>query len=171
VWACDEHRIGLKPILRRVWALKGQQPVLIVQPRYEWSYLHGFVRPGSGDSFWFLTPGINIELFELALREFAKARGAGGNKVIFLVLDRAGWHASSKVVVPEGVRLLFLPPYSPELQPAERLWSLSNETICNRCFATIEELEEAQIQRCQQLLQQPHIIRARTLFHWWPNDY
>lgn len=97
MWACDEHRIGLKPILRRIWALKGQQPVIKVQPRYQWSYLHGFVRPHSGDTFWFLTPGINIELFEMVLHEFAKDRGAGPEKILLLVLDQAGWHTSTKV--------------------------------------------------------------------------
>ncbi len=168
VWACDEHRIGLKPILRRVWAPVGQRPVIEVQPRYEWSYLHGFVEPQSGRTFWFLTPGINIEMFELALQEFAQEVGAGDGKEIVLVLDQAGWHSSRKVAVPLGITLIFLPPRSPELQPAERLWPLSNEAICNRGFANIEELEEVQAQRCRQLLAQPELIRSHTLFHWWP---
>jgi transposase len=43
---------------------------------------------------------------------------------VVLVLDNAGWHSSDKLVAPEGLMLAFLPPYSPELQPAERLWEL-----------------------------------------------
>ncbi len=48
VWAMDEHRVGLKPIVRRVWAKRGERPVVVVHPRYEWTYVYGFVRPESG---------------------------------------------------------------------------------------------------------------------------
>ncbi len=61
--------------------------------------------------------------------------------------------------------LRLLPPRSPELQPAERLWLLSNEAICNRRFENIEELEEVQFHRCRQLLGQRQVIRSHTLFH------
>ena len=164
VWACDEHRIGLKPVLRKVWAPAGKRPLICVQPRYEWSYLHGFVHPQSGRTFWFLTPGINIAWFEAVLREFALDVGAGNDKEIVLVLDQAGWHKSDKVQVPPGITLVFLPPRSPELQPAERLWPLSNEAICNQRFETIEQLEQVQAQRCRQLLQQPDLVRSYTAF-------
>ena len=66
----------------------------------------------------------------------------------FLVLDRAGWHSSLRLRVPDHVYLHFLPPYSPELQPAEHLWSLTNAPSINRHFPSIEALEEAQVQRC-----------------------
>jgi len=88
-----------------------------------------------------------------------------------LVLDQAGWHKSGKVVVPEGIHLVFLPPYSPELQPCERLWPLSNEAIANRRFETLDELQEAQAQRCVALQNNPTCIRHATLFHWWPGRF
>ena len=90
----------------------------------------------------------------------------GKNKRIILVLDRAGWHTSDQVIVPEGIHLLFLPPYSPELQPAERLWSLTNEPIANRSFKSLDELEVVLFERCQRLLQQLDLIRGLTFFHW-----
>ena len=122
VWACDEHRIGLKPVLRKVWAAVGQRPIAVVQPRYEWSYLHGFVESHSGRSFWWLTNWIDTQAFALVLAEFAAWRGAGADKRVLLVLDQAGWHKSQEVPLPAGIHLVFLPPRSPELQPAERLW-------------------------------------------------
>jgi transposase len=64
-------------------------------------------------------------------------------KQTVLVLDRAGWHASLKLQVPEHLHLLFLPAFSPELQPAEHLWPLTNTALVNRHFASIEVLEEA----------------------------
>lgn len=169
MWAFDEHRIGLKPVLRRVWAQRGERPVVPVQPRYQWSYLHGFVHPVSGRSFWWLTSWVDVEAFNLVLREFALWCGAGKDKRVLLVLDQAGWHTSAQVQLPEGVRLLLLPPYSPELQPAERLWPLSNQALCNKNFASLDQLEREQSRRCCQLMEQHNLLRRYTLFHWWPN--
>jgi hypothetical protein len=87
------------------------------------------------------------------------------------VLERAGWHSSVRLHVPEHVQLLFLPPYSPELQPAEHLSvsePLTNTCVANRHFTTIDELEDVQAGRCVALQACPDLIRSTTLFHWWP---
>ena len=168
LWCMDEHRIGLKPVIRRVWALKGHRPVVRVQQRYEWLYVYGFARPESGDTHWLLLPSVNVEVFTIALEQFAQAVGAGPDRRIILVLDRAGWHSSQMLRVPDGIHLVFLPPYSPELQPCERLWPLTNEAIANRYFKTLDELQEVQAQRCVTLQNNPIGIRHITFFHWWP---
>jgi transposase len=168
LWATDEHRIGLKPILRRVWAPRGQRPVAPVQHRSAWRYLVGFVHPASGRTVFHLATTVSIALFEVELAEFAREVGAGPRKQIVLVLDRAGWHHSVRVRVPEHVHLLFLPAYSPELQPAEHLWPLTNTVLANRHFASIDDLEDAQADRCVALQARPDLIRSTTLFHWWP---
>jgi transposase len=82
-----------------------------------------------------------------------------------LVLDRAGWHTSLRLRVPNYVYLHFLPPYSPELQPAEHLWPLTNTVLVNRHFATIEELEDAQAARCLTPRTRRDLVRSTTLFH------
>ncbi|HEV2457226.1 MAG TPA: transposase [Ktedonobacterales bacterium] len=84
------------------------------------------------------------------------------------MLDRAGWHTSVRLRVPEHLHLLFLPPHSPELQPAEHLWPLTNTVLANRHFASIDELEEVQAERCVALQARPDLIRSATRFHWWP---
>ena len=66
--------------------------------------------------------------------------------------------------------MLFLPPYSPELQPAKHLWPLTNTALINRHFATIDDLEDAQFARCLALQQRPDLIRSTTRFHWWPQQ-
>lgn len=113
-------------MVRRVWAAPGQTPVVVVEPRFDWLYLYGFVQPHTGRTFWLLLPSVNTQIFSRALAEFAKDVGAGVDKRILLVLDGAGWHTSPNVVCPEGIAFVPLPPYSPELHPAERLWPLSN---------------------------------------------
>ena len=85
-----------------------------------------------------------------------------------LVVDRAGWHTGGEVELPEGIHLEFLPSGSPELMPAERLWPLPNEAMANRLFEEIEQLEEALVERCVQLLDQAETIRDLTNYHWWP---
>jgi transposase len=113
---------------------------------------------------------VSIALFEVELAAFARQVGASPTKQIVLVLDRAGWHTSVRLRVPDHVHLLFLPPYSPELQPAEHLWPLTNAALVNRQFATIEELEEVQFARCAALQARPDLIRLKTRFRWWPQQ-
>lgn len=168
LWTMDEHRIGLKPILRRVWAPKGATVKAPVAQRYEWMYVFAFVHPQSGQTSWLLLPTVSVEVFSLALAAFAEEVGAGPDKHIVLVLDRAGWHSSARLKLPEGIHLVFLPPYSPEVQPAERLWPLSNEPLANRVFTSLDELEEVQAERCRWLQAHPEIVQAHTCFHWWP---
>jgi transposase len=171
LWCMDEHRVGLKPVIRRVWARKGQRPLIRVQQRYEWLYVYGFVHPESGDTHWLLLPSVNVEVFTIALEQFAQAVDAGPHRRILLVLDRAGWHSSQTLVVPDGIQLMFLPPYSPELQPCERIWPLTNEAIANRRFETLDELQEVQAERCVALQNDPDGLRHTTLFHWWPTSF
>ena len=126
-----------------------------------------FIR-SSGETYWWILPKVNIDLFNRVLADFAQHFGIGKNKRIILVVDRAGWHTSDHVKVPKGIHLFFLPAYSPELQPAERLWPLTNQPIANRCFESLDELEVVLCDRCRRLLQQQELIRGLTFFHWWP---
>jgi DDE superfamily endonuclease len=105
VWAFDEHRLGLKPVLRRQWAPKGQRPIAVGHPRYEWLYLYGFVHPATGGVVWFICSTVDATLLGAVLTAFAEEVGAGEDKLIVLVLDNAGWHVSGDLVVPPGIEL------------------------------------------------------------------
>lgn len=144
----------------------GVRPVVRVKPRYEWVWVYGFVHPTSGATEWLLLPRVNTSLFSTALAHFAQAVGAGADKRVMVVLDRAGWHTSEEVVVPDGLHLEFLPAYSPELQPAERLWPLADEGLANKLFATIQDLEDTLARRLVTLAGQ--VVSALTRYHWWP---
>lgn len=73
----DEGRVGLKPILRTVWAPRGERPRALVHPRYEWTYLSAFVHPESGSTSFWLTPSVGKEIFMLLLHAFAEEQGGG----------------------------------------------------------------------------------------------
>ena len=81
----------------------------------------------------------------------------------------AGTPAGGSRFHPKGIHLEFLPSGSPELQPAERLWPLTNEAVANGIFEEIEEIEEALVERCVELLDQAEVIRGLTNYHWWPH--
>lgn len=66
------------------------------------------------------------------------------------------------MVLPEGLHLAFLPSYSPEMQPAERLWPIVNEAVANRVFETLEDLLDQVERRCVQLLNQRDFISGLT---------
>ncbi|HEV8192786.1 MAG TPA: transposase [Ktedonobacterales bacterium] len=169
LWAVAEHRIGLKPLLRRAWTPgDGPRPHAMVQHRFAWRWLVGFLHPASGRTVFHLASAVSIELFEVELAAFAQQVGAGPTKQLVLVLDRAGWHTSVHLRVPEHVHLLFRPAYSRALQPAEHLWPLTNTVLINRHFADLDELEDAQVRRCVALQHHRDLVRSATCFSWWP---
>jgi hypothetical protein len=73
----DEHRIGLKPITRGVWAPKGERPIALGHHRYEWLYVHGFVEPATGRTVWNVSNAVCKEMFEAILADLAKSIGIG----------------------------------------------------------------------------------------------
>lgn len=170
VWTMDEHRLGLLPIRRRVWAPKGSRPRAPVRRRYQWLYVYGFVRPATGATWWCLLPTVSIPAFTLALATFARDEGIDAAHRVVLVVDQAGWHISAKVALPAGLHLVFLPPYSPELAPAERLWRLVDEPVANQSFADLDALEAVLVPRCQELTRQRPRIKSLTRYHWWPHE-
>ena len=139
-----------------------------VWPRYEWLWVSGFVQPATGATSWWLLPTVNTDAFQRSLAAFARDVGAGPDHPVLVVLDQAGWHSPTRLELPPGLYLEFLPAYSPELQPAERLWSLVDEAVANRVFATLAELETAVAERLVALLPQTDRLRDLTHFHWWP---
>lgn len=139
-----------------------------METRYQWLYLYGFVQPQTGRTHFLCLPKMNGALYSEALADFARTVGAGPHRRVVLVVDGAGPHRNQAVVVPEGLHLLTLPPYSPELQPAERLWPLTNEPLVNRHFATLGELTAVQEARCRAMATMTEAVCGRTLFHWWP---
>ena len=170
VWAEDEHRLGLLPVLRRVWAPKGQRPTAQTERHYEWLYLYGVVRPATRQSWWCLLPTVSSEAFALALATFARDEGIDADHRAVLVVDQAGWPLAQVLVVPEGIDPVFLPAASPELQPAERLWQLLDEPVANRAFADLDALEAVLVDRCRQLEAERPRLAAHTRFHRWPAE-
>jgi DDE superfamily endonuclease len=166
VWAEDEARLGLKPIARRVWALRGRRPRSCGRTRYDWVYVYGFARPKTGETFTVILPRVNAERMGEALAAFAAHADPGGEKVLVVLADNAGWHVARRSVVPPNVVLHFLPPCTPELQPVEPLWPLAREAVANRSIGRIDRLRAILRGRLAYLAGHPEVVRPVIGFRW-----
>ncbi|CAN5337364.1 hypothetical protein BH09PLA1_BH09PLA1_00070 [soil metagenome] len=136
----DEARIGQQGALTRVWAKTGSRPTAVRQTEYEWVYLWAAIEPASGASIAMITPTVSTELMNVFLHGLSESLASDDEHAV-LVLDNAGWHVAKALRVPSNVTLLHLPPYSPELNPAERLWGwLRRHRLSNRILADYDEL-------------------------------
>lgn len=151
VVCADAHRLGPKPVLRSVWAPKGERPVGLGHHRFTWRYVMAVVAPASGETVWPLSNGVSKALFAGLLDAFAREVGAGPGKRVVVLLDNAGFHTRPNLVVPDGIRLVYLPPYSPELQRAETLWPMVDEPIVNRLVPDFDHLTDTIAERCRYL--------------------
>lgn len=137
----DEGRFGLKSTYTRAWTRRGVTPTVPVLQGYRNFYAYSCVSPADGDHFTLFLPEVNTDMMNLFLEEFAKEHG--GDRIL-LVLDQAGWHRSKDLLVPRCIKILYLPPYSPELNPVERLWRhLKRAATHNILHATLAEVMDA----------------------------
>lgn len=159
----DEARFGLKPSYRRRWAKRGKRPLASSRTQYVWTYLYASVEPCSGTVFWLLLPRVNTAVMTLFLQHYVA--NLSPEVLMVVVLDGAGWHRSKKLEVPANLVLVGLPPYTPELNPAEHLWPLVREATHHQEFTDLSALETALAHRCLELEAQADVISSSTRFH------
>src|SRR4028119_2041167 len=126
----DEARVGQKGRLCHRWWRKGRRPPERCDKRFEWAYLFAAVEPATGADVALVLPEATTATMGLFLAEFAAALPEDVHAV--LVLDGAGWHGARALVVPPNVTLVPLPPYSPELNPVERVWLYLRERFLSQ---------------------------------------
>lgn len=141
-WFQDEARIGQQGTLTGVWAERGSRPERVKQTEYEWVYLYAAVNPATGASSAMLAPNVNTHYMTEHLRFISSQVAPGGHAI--LVLDQAGWHVAKALAVPANITPLHLPPYSPGLNPVERVWAyLRSHYLSNGVFTDYDALFEA----------------------------
>jgi hypothetical protein len=166
LWCEDEARLGLKPVVRRVWALAGNRPTSNGRHKFESVFVYGFAHPRSGRSRFLILPKANAECMGRALADFAGWADPEGRKVLVVIVDGSGGHTAKKLVVPPNLVLHRQPSCTPELQPAEHLWPLVREGLANRVFDTLPKLTDVLTTRCQWLADQPAVVAGAVGFHW-----
>jgi transposase len=107
-------------------------------------------------------PTSNAEIMTLFLKHVSQQFP---DFFIIMQVDGAGWHRSHKVQVPENMRLLFQPPYSPELNPVEHIWDEIREKYFHNCvFSSLGALEERICTALNELSSQTDCVRSITYF-------
>ncbi len=152
----DESRFGLMTRQKRVLAKRGVKPLCLYQHRFETTYLFGAFSPVNGDSCMLLLPQCNSDTFQLFLNEFAKQKP---QEYKILILDNGAFPHARRLVIPQNMHLVFLPPYSPELNPAEKVWRMLKDQTAMKVYPTIESL----MHHLQTIIQHtitPNIIKS-----------
>jgi transposase len=159
LWFMDEARIGQKGRLCHRWWRRGQRPPGRRDKRFASAYLFAAVAPATGAGVALVLPEATTATMGLFLAEFGRSLPAGVHAV--LVLDRAGWHGAGALEVPANVTLVHLPPYSPQLNPVERLWLYLRERFLSlRVFADYHAIVAACCAAWNRLAAKPGRIRS-----------
>ena len=141
LWVLDEHRYGLLPVIRRVWGRRGVRVHAPYATRYQWGYLHEALEVDGAHAVELLfTPAIDRDIHALFLKQIADS---DPQALHVIIADQAGFHLPSHDPrLPSNLRLLPLPPYSPELNPVERFGGLLKAAVANRLYPTLRKLED-----------------------------
>ncbi len=121
VWFQDEARVGQKGSIEYVWAPIGSRPPMVRDNSHDSVHIFGAISPARGTGAAIIMPGVNAEAMNEHLTKISTQATAGAH--CLLVCDGAGWHQQGeRLIVPDNISLLPLPPYAPELNPMENVW-------------------------------------------------
>jgi len=163
--AGDEARVGNKGRVCHRWWPKGERAPGLCERGYQWAYIFSAIRPATGDDFTLVLPTVNAAAMDLFLARFAATLPADVHAV--LVLDGAGWHDPRALTVPDNVTLVPLPPYSPELNPVERIWLYLRERFLSmRLLGDTPAIIEACCQAWRKLIAEPGRIQSLAAYPW-----
>ncbi len=141
VFFFDESRFGTHSKVGHGWFKKGSRTQVKVKIGRENFYLYSAINPRNGDDVSLLAPHVNTDCMNIFLEQMSKDLGT---REAFLIMDCASWHRSKGLKTPENITIIYLPPYSPELNPVERFWQhLKDNLIKNKMYDSIKLLENA----------------------------
>jgi len=165
IWFQDEARIGQQGTVSRIWAEKGTRPRAVKQQQFEYVYIFGAVCPSKELNAALVLPRVCTEAMQLHLNEISAIEPSGKQAVV--VMDKAGWHTSKRLVPPDNVTLVPLPPVSPELNPQEQIWQwLRNNHFSNRTFKNYNDIVDASCKAWNDLTSRNGLIKSITSRKW-----
>ena len=167
MWFQDEARIGQKNTLTRVWGQTGSRPAAPKDLGVASAYLFGAVCPSEGKAAALIMPVCNTTAMNHHLSEISSQVAADAHGVV--ILDRAGWHRSQGLVIPANITLLELPPYSPELNPVERVWHyLRSHWLANSVLISLADIMDACETAWNRFTANHTLIRSLCAVAWVP---
>jgi transposase len=161
-------RLGQKNGLVRQWARRGSRPRQPKDQRYQSTYLFGAVCPARGCGAALVMPFANTDAMQAHLDEISLAVAPNAHAV--LLMDRAGWHTTGQLEMPENMTPILLPSRAPELNPVENIWQYLRQTyLSNRVFEDYDEIVEAACKAWNSLIDMPWQITSIGLRDWAHN--
>ena len=149
---------------RRAWAPPGVRPLVPRRIEREYGYAYAAVAPHEGALVSLVLPEVNAELMSLFLAEVARRYP---KDFILMVLEGAGWHKAGELIVPAKMRLEWLPPRSPELNPAEHGWEeLREKWLGNRLFESQAAVDRQVAAGLAALETDPQRVASLVGFEW-----
>jgi putative transposase len=134
----DEAIFGRIGKAYKCWALTALRPMVYQHKIREYRYLFGAVDPFSGDSCFRITTHCDTLCMNYYLQELSEQYA---DSYILLVCDNAGWHKSKTLVVPHNIEIIHIPPYTPEMNPAEQIWDeIREKHFANKLFKSINHV-------------------------------
>jgi DDE superfamily endonuclease len=158
--------VGQKGGHAYIWAPVGSRPRMVRDSRHVSTYIFGAICPERGVGAAMIMPYANTEAMNVHLVEIGAQVASGAHAI--LVCDGAGWHRKGeRLVVPDNITLLPLPPYSPELNPMENVWDyLRQNKLCAQVWNTYEQILDACQAAWQFLTNDPDRIQSIGLREW-----
>jgi transposase len=135
----DESRFGLMTHIGKCLTAAGVKPVVKYQHAFKNTYLYGSFSPIDGDAFVYEIEGTTSEIFYRYLVEFSKYRP---DELKIIIIDNAGFHSLKQFSLPENIRLVRIPPYTPELNPSEKIWHFIKQHYKNIVFNDLQSVKE-----------------------------
>lgn len=160
----DEARFGLISEARRCWCPGPLRPVCGTMVTQEYTYVYSAVSVADGQMDSLVLPWANTVCMQIFLDEVSSRYS--GERLI-MVMDGAGWHKSKSLEVPSNMRLVILPPYSPELNPVENIWEeLREKYFHNRVFSSISALEDHLVESLSAVEADPARVHSIVAWPW-----
>jgi transposase len=157
----DEARFGRISDTRRCWCPKPVRPLCYAMVTQEYTYAYAAVSV-DGELDTLILPHTNSNCMQVFIDEVASRHPEDR---IIMICDGAGWHTSGLLTVPDNMKLIPLPPYSPELNPTEYLWDeLREKSFHNRVFNSIDALEDHLEASLRDL--ETDKVRVRSIVAW-----
>lgn len=162
IMAQDEGRFGRVTSLRRAWAPEHVRPQVPCQIVREYMYVYAAIAPEVGKMSFLILPYANTEMMNIFLKQVSEDFSS---YFIIMQVDQASWHGSTDLRVPDNIRLLPQPAYSPELNPVEHLWEELREKFFPNGYAvSLDEVIQILCDGLMQLDSDPSSIRSMTYF-------
>ncbi len=144
------------------WCAPGIRPCIPCHHIREYRYAYGAVEPVTGDSQFLVMPNCDTDCMNVFLEHLSKQYP---DEQILLCCDGAAWHKSKRLQVPANIKLIYIPPYTPEMNPIEQIWrEIRTRGFKNRIFHSLEDVVEQLCEVIRGL--KPSTIKSITGRQW-----